>query len=394
MSLTYLILGMHPWEYKEINDTVRSMVCEFPKSSFIYLNPQSSIRTLTRTWRTEVKDGYTIWDPPYGLIPTRFGMYRYRNRLTAIRLKDMLNHTLGWDWRSHTVLYVTASTLEQSYDYVKILEPHHLVLDILDDNTHFPNLKKAEQLAYKQKLIELAKRASVVTAVSHYLVEQTETWTGKKVEYLPNGVDVERFQRKGGSREPEDMAPIPHPRLTFVGAITSWIDIELLEAVAASYPDYQLVLVGPVFTSAHAVKQLERRENVHVLGAKPYADVPDYMHASDVLLLPRTYDPHSLACDPLKLYEYLATGKPIVSTGHPSVKRFADLVYIGWDARAFVQAIERALHRTHEWETRQMKVVDQLSWKARAQRLQELVQSTLCTRGSQSEPLFQLNEKA
>ncbi|MGZ4032486.1 MAG: glycosyltransferase [Tumebacillaceae bacterium] len=371
-----LMLGIYPWNFPSLNDTVRSMVRAMPAAdnNLIYLNPQVEEKSFSMKW-TEASNATTdlrIWNPPFSFLPTRYGVHRVREKLASRALRTDISRMLGSNWKDHTTCYVTASTLEQSYELVKELEPRHLIFDILDDNLGFPGIPDEKRSQLKRMFLEIADRASRITAVSHYLVEQTANWTGKSVEYLPNGVDVARFRTVPSNDEPLALQHIPHPRVTFVGAITSWIDLRLVEKAARTLVDHHFVLVGPIFekeADRDALRNLQILANVHLLGAVPFNEVPYFLHASDVLLLPRTCDAYSLACDPLKLYEYLATGKPTVSTAHPSVERFAEFVQIGTDDDSFIEGIRQALKRSNETAEKQQHIIDSLSWNVRAEKL-------------------------
>ncbi|BCJ86973.1 glycosyltransferase [Effusibacillus dendaii] len=374
--MNLVLLGIYPWNYSQLSDTVRSMTSAMQAQDVnrIFLNPYAEQRSFSFDWRSREADGIQIWNPPYSFIPTRYGLHRFREKLSAAKIASAMTRFLASDWREQTVLYVTASTLEQSYEYVKILQPKRLVFDILDDNLGFPGIPEQKLRELKRMFLEIAEQAERITAVSRYLVEQTSDWTGKQVEYLPNGVDIDLF-RRGSAEEPADIHEILHPRLTFLGAITSWIDLALLRETAYKLPDAQLVMIGPVFDSADAnmLAELRSMPNVHFLGAKPVQQVPAYLHASDVLLLPRTNDPYSLACDPIKLYEYLATGKPIVSTDHPSVRRFSEVVETGTDSEQFIAGIQKSLRRDAAIAEKQARLIESLSWQARAERLLKLL---------------------
>lgn len=372
-----LMLGIYPWNFSSLSDTVRSMVLTMPSDNVVYLNPQAEQKSFSLRWREHAEKNVRIWNPPYSFLPTRYGVHRVREKLASRALRSDIAKLLGSDWRERTALYVTASTLEQSYELVTSLEPDHLIFDVLDDNLGFPNLSPEKRVKLKAMFLEIARRATTIIAVSQYLVEQTAEWTGKTVEYLPNGVDVDRFRTKPDNEDPADIREIPHPRAMFVGAITSWIDLQLIEKAAAALPDHQFVMVGPLFENEvqmDALLALRERSNVHFLGPKKYEEVPGYLHAADVLLLPRTCDPYSLACDPLKVYEYLATGKPSVSTAHPSVERFSEFVQIGSDAESFIDGICQALNRNTETEAKQQSVIDSLSWKVRSEKIKNRLQ--------------------
>ncbi|CAM4000896.1 glycosyltransferase [Mesobacillus zeae] len=374
-DLRLLVLGMMPWNYSELSDTIRSTILASDFSNIVYINPQAEKRSLAMNWSARQDGEVSIWNPPYSLIPTRHGLHRLREKLSASTLESFVSKRLGAGWREDTIMYVTPTTLEQSYEYVMALKPKHLVFDILDDNLSFPSIQPEKRKKLQEMYREIGKRATVITAVSQHLVNMAQELLGKEAAYLPNAVDIERFSKNSG-HAPVDLDKIVHPRITFVGALTSWIDFPLLSSAARELKDMQFVMIGPIDYQAIDNRQLEvlqSLENVHFLGAKPYGEVPAYLHASDVLLLPRTTDPHSLACDPLKVYEYLATGKPVVSTNHPSIERFSSFVKSGATAEEFTDGIRAALDRSKEEEARQQAAIAGLSWEARARRLGELI---------------------
>lgn len=371
-----LVLGMFPWSYSQLNDTIRSMIKASNHLNVVYINPQAESRSLSLNWETRNEKNITIWNPPFSFLPTRYGIHRLREKLTAHSLISYTEKVLGKNWRDHTVMYVTPTTLEQSYEYVKALKPKKLVLDILDDNLNFPSISTGKKEKLTTMFNDLCQQATTITAVSQYLVEQTKNLTNKSpIYHLPNGVDVAKFQKRE-ENPPSDLVIIPHPRITFVGALTTWIDFKLIHKTATSLKDHQFVLIGPIdppIADDPNLKSLQSMENVHFLGARPYDQVPNYLHYSDVLLLPRTTDPYSLACDPLKLYEYLATGKPVVSTDHPSIQRFLSFVEKGEDADQITKGIIKSLNRSNETRKLQLDAVNSLSWETRLNRLFELI---------------------
>lgn len=345
-------------------------------SRLIYINPLAEDRAFTTKWQSKRKENIEIWNPPFSFLPTRYGIHRLREKFSAHSLEQQVVKELGADWRQKTIMYVTPTTLEQSYEYVSALNPEKLILDILDDNLNFPSISEEKKIKLTEMLRSISEQATTVTAVSQYLVDQTKQLLHREdIHYLPNGVDVKMFKTIEDG-ELADIEAIPHPRVTFVGAITTWIDLPLIERVANMLADTQFILIGPIDPAIEddsKIRKLKSMENVHFLGAKPYNQVPQYLHASDVLLLPRTMDPYSLACDPLKLYEYLATGKPVVSTNHPSINRFLDFVYTGKTDEEIALGIREALTRGKESIDLQQSVINSLSWETRMNQLMDLV---------------------
>jgi UDP-galactopyranose mutase len=158
-------------------------------------------------------------------------------------------------------------------------------------------------------------------------------------------VDRAHFGRARAPRpDPADQAAIPHPRLGFFGVLDERMDLDLLAGLAAARPDWQLVLIGPVAKIEEA--DLPRPPNVHYLGMKSYDELPEYLAGWDVALLPFALNDATRFISPTKTPEYLAAGKPVVSTPIRDVVRpygEAGLVHVAATAEEFVAAVEAAL---------------------------------------------------
>jgi glycosyltransferase involved in cell wall biosynthesis len=142
------------------------------------------------------------------------------------------------------------------------------------------------------------------------------------VHGLPSSIDFDHFakaRRMTGEPEPADQAHIPHPRVGFFGVIDERMDIDLVGAVAELRPDWHLMMIGPVVKIDPAV--LPRRENIHWLGAKGYADLPRYLSGWDVGLMPFALNESTRFISPTKTPEFLAAGVPVVSAPITDVVR-------------------------------------------------------------------------
>src|SRR5262249_10205634 len=155
---------------------------------------------------------------------------------------------------------------------------------------------------------------------------------------IPNGADLAQFRDAafGKLKAPDDVMQIPQPRLGFVGHIHYWIDLKLIRFLAEQRPNWSLVLVGPSSPMAQ-LNLVNWLKNVHIWGSKPQERIPAYMQAFDCCLNP--YITGSLAdhCSPLKLYEYLAAGKPVVSTEMPEARKFRDEVDVASSYEEFLR---------------------------------------------------------
>jgi glycosyltransferase involved in cell wall biosynthesis len=149
--------------------------------------------------------------------------------------------------------------------------------------------------------------------------------------------------------------------------------------VAAALPSATLLLIGPAASdTGPALERLDRLGNVHWLGQKPYADLPRYVAAFDVGLIPYVSNAYTRSCFPLKLYEYLAIGRPVAAGGLTELAERGPDVVLAHGATAFVEAVEQALARTGEVDrARRSDLAARSSWEAKTQLLLDLVREAL-----------------
>jgi UDP-galactopyranose mutase len=191
---------------------------------------------------------------------------------------------------------------------------------------------------------DLFARADVVFTGGHTLYEAKRS-SHHNVHAFPSSVDVAHFARaRAGVADPADQRTIPRPRLGYFGVIDERMDYELLRGVAAARPEWQIVLIGP--TAKVDPASLPVAGNLHYLGPKLYADLPEYIAGWDVAILPFARNDATRFISPTKTPEYLAAGKPVVSTSIRDVVRpYGDLrlARIADTTDAFVAAVEAAL---------------------------------------------------
>jgi glycosyltransferase involved in cell wall biosynthesis len=169
----------------------------------------------------------------------------------------------------------------------------------------------------------------------------------------PNGVEYERFANKVvKSREeiPEDMQPILEdgkPVIGYYGALARWFDYPLVNQVAVLRPDYHFVLIGPDYDGTLHAEALFQRPNVHWLDVKPYAVLPDYLACFDVAIIPFIVSDITHATSPLKLFEYMAGGKPVVITPMEESMRYSGAL-VGRNSEEFASRLDEALILRHD----------------------------------------------
>jgi glycosyltransferase involved in cell wall biosynthesis len=244
-----------------------------------------------------------------------------------------------------------------------------VVYYVVDEYSSQPNV---DVEAIKQMEAQVLDRADVVFAVSDKLVE-SKRGSNPNIYLSTHGVDVEKFARAQDSNGPlpPDISGIRRPIAGFFGLIEDWIDLDLVRYLADKLPDVSFVFVGSVVQD---IGNLEKYENVHFLGHKPYDVLPDYLRAFDVGLLPYKLNEQVINSNPKKLREYLAGGKPVVSVRVREVERYGDLVDIADDPGQFVAAVKRALDQdSPSAVAKRAAAVAGESWSAKVERISEIV---------------------
>ena len=197
----------------------------------------------------------------------------------------------------------------------------------------------------------------------------------------PHGVDLALFASAAdpATPVPEPARNLSGPVVGYFGSIHEWIDIPLLEWLAVQRPHWSFLLVGHAHTS---VEGLRRLPNVHLTGAQPYADLPGWAKAFDVAIIPYRLNRQVANANPLKLREYLATGKPVVSVRNPEIESFSRWVRIVDGRNAFLAALDDVLQGESAGAAQaRMSSVANHGWDRRVDDALVHVSSALASRG-------------
>ncbi len=227
---------------------------------------------------------------------------------------------------------------------------------------------------------ELCRKADLILASSSAQAERRKSLNAQTY-FVPNAVDFAHFQKAldPDLPLPDDVQRVPRPRIGYVGLLGFQVNTGLLLDVANARPDWHLVLVGPdrLGESKH-IRELRKLENVHFLGQKRLEELPAYLKACDVALLPYDLTTHVSTSYPLKLHEYLAAGKPVVSVRLRELLIFQEVVYFADSAADFVQGIARALEEDSPERVQQrVAVAQENTWDRRVEQISALVDQCL-----------------
>lgn len=253
-------------------------------------------------------------------------------------------------------------------DYIK---PASTVYHCVDDLSAVPGI---DQGMLARADVSLVKRADVVFVTNPILRDRWLELKGKNVHYLPNVADYEHFSKgKKGSPIRAEVAAIPTPRIGYVGTISDYkIDLDMVLQVAQQRPDWHWVFIGEEREGqrSDAMERLRRLANVHFLGYREYAYLPEYLGSLDMLTLPMRINSYTISMFPMKFFEYLAAGRPVISTELPALADYKAAYRTVRTPGEFIDAAENilrgdfpdpiyceAIARAHTWAWRTQEML-------------------------------------
>src|SRR5215203_3634015 len=272
------------------------------------------------------------------------------------------------DIREYVFWYYTPMALSFTDHFTPVAS----VYDCMDELSAFKGANS--QLPELEK--QLFEQVDLVFTGGQSLYEAKRN-QHSSVHAFPSSIDASHFGKaRNPVADPEDQANIPHPRLGFFGVIDERFDSELLDQVAAKRPDWNFIMIGPVVKIHSAT--LPNRPNIYYLGPKKYDELPDYLAGWDVALLLFARYESTRFISPTKTPEYLAAGKPVISTSIRDVVRpygELKLVEITDTPDEFIQAAEKILANSKrtEWLTKVDAFLENISWDKTWEQMSNLI---------------------
>jgi glycosyltransferase involved in cell wall biosynthesis len=260
---------------------------------------------------------------------------------------------------------------------IKCIKHEVLIADLVDDN-----LSRATDMAKKKKLSENYKnilpKCRWIFSTSPVFKEVYRESAKQEIDYLPNGVDIkdEKMQWSQGI----NFQAKREKTIGYFGIINKEVNMDLLEYIVAHHSNVDFLMVGQA-TNEHLQeinKLVSEHDNFIYLGPKSHNEIPALMKKCDVLINVKNNDYTTSGADSIKIYEYLATGKPIVATPMPPADRFADLMYVTSDKFQYSEFIRAALaENDSELRRKRMEVARDNSWPKRVDVILEKVSQLL-----------------
>ncbi|MEO6726199.1 MAG: glycosyltransferase [Blastocatellia bacterium] len=251
-----------------------------------------------------------------------------------------------------------------------------IAYDCMDEWENFPRVR-SESLALEKKLV---KSCDLLVVTAQRLYDKWEPYQQPQQLMLlaRNAADYQFYETR--CRPNELLSGIRQPIIGYYGAIADWFDVELLANVARLRPNYSFVLLGGVFDID--VSLLQALPNVKLLGQQLYETMPQYLYHFAACIIPFKITPITEATDPVKFYEYLCGGKPVVSVKLPELEPYHKYVYLAEDAVGFAAQLDRALAEDSPEKAEQRKALArQHSWAERCRRITDGLTAT-ATRAS------------
>ena len=369
-------LATSPWY--PIPTRKQQVMSRIPDAEILYFDPAAtriaplkdkSAKPLMTAYRqpgVHPKENITVYSLP-PVLP-----FFYKSRAVNRRNQKQAGKYVCKRMREHgfekPLLWVYSPVCVDIIDAI----PHSgLVYDCVDRHSAYGGLMNPAQVEAME--LELAKKADICFATADALAERLRA-VNPNTYMIPNGANFERFVQAAEPQPmPEDMKDIPKPVFGFVGALQGCIEYGFVEAAAKARPDWSFVWIGKEKPGVDTAA-LRSLGNNYFLGMKPNEQLPQYLANFDACLNLFAKSDLSKDVSPLKFYEYLATGRPIVSTRQPDqIVQYAPIIEIADDEAGFIEACERALCADAEKTQKRIEAGKSCSWDARIAQMREIL---------------------
>jgi glycosyltransferase involved in cell wall biosynthesis len=239
----------------------------------------------------------------------------------------------------------------------------------------------AHQEILRQREEKISKASDILICVSQGLYD-AKSAHHNNVVYLPHGVDFELFREAAQKGECiEELTGVPKPIAGYFGTMTAYNDIELLLWCARNLPDVSFVFAGQITGGDYS--ELGKLNNVYLLGRMPYEKIPQLCACFDVCMLQWKMSRWIECCNPLKMFEYMASGKPIVSVPIKEAMQYSDIISIAHNKEQFAEAIRWELQNdTPERARKRIEIAKNHSWDTHVEKISELIENAITTKQS------------
>ncbi|MEM9403017.1 MAG: glycosyltransferase [Pseudomonadota bacterium] len=306
--------------------------------------------------------------------------------LSPVSLRGHVGQASWWHWSSTLKRklrelgvreYIAWLSKPSWYPAIGRIQSSQLVYHVVDEYSGYSGLTPQRREEIRQLERKVLSLADTVIVVSRPLLESKRA-LNPNVHLVPNGVDTDAYLESiGDARVPSDIAELGRPVIGYSGLIASRLDLVLLDRLAKERPSYSLVLVGAVRDRGCETEldTLRSNPNVRFLGLKESREVPAYMKAIDVGIIPYVLNERAVNADPLKLYEYSAAGKITVATRFSEPRSDLPFFLQAGSHNEFIHMVDKAVTLSGDTDVvaRAMDFADRNSWNDRVKSIQLLL---------------------
>ena len=255
-----------------------------------------------------------------------------------------------------------------AHPLLKTIDKKSIIYHCSDDYTLVPS--------YPESFPELEKKfikeCTLVVTTAEELKKAKQVYNSNTIA-IPNGANIEHFFQTQDDkiRIANDIVSLRKPIVGYIGSVFRWLNLEWIEYAAKNNQDCTFVFIGPITID---ISKIKREKNIIFLGPRNYNDLPSYLKGFDIATIPFTIDGVTLKASPIKFYEYLASGVPIISTDLPDLKDFRHLVSLVQTKEEFSNSISYEIENNSQEKIKdRMNIAKNFSWQARFDALNEAI---------------------
>lgn len=335
---------------------------------FVYQRPQHIISRMSEDYKILfVEEPWPSSDPGHSLKMLSSNLHIFRPNISHLdELPEVLSQILGTSEVPMAWFYSPSFCT-----VLKHLQFETVIYDCMDELSLF---KGAPASLIQQERV-LLENTDIVFTGGRSLFEAKQPHH-LNVHCFPSSVDFDHFARaRNGISLPSDISEIPSPIVGYFGVVDERLDLELIEETAAKLPEVSFVFIGPVVKISES--DLPRLPNIHYLGMKDYQTLPNYLKAFNVAMMPFALNDATKYISPTKTLEYMAAGKPIVSTRVKDVEReYSNSVHLVSDSTEFVENLRKIMYPKEVDSThvdRYGEILNKTSWNSTVSRMKDAI---------------------
>jgi teichuronic acid biosynthesis glycosyltransferase TuaH len=307
---------------------------------------------------------------PTKWFPNAWPLGRKLNEFSLVKQVKGALVSLGW---SATHLWIN------QHEAACLLDTEiaaQFIYDITDDWTKFSGNQNHLELVQTQDHKLCSEASQVIVCSDQLFADKCGVVKSNCLHLIPNGVHVEHYQEVMDQSKSLNAVTQnwKKPVFGYTGTIHGdRVDVELVSQIANGNPQATIAMVGPNLLEVDDRLTLSKFSNIVFTGAKPYSELPEIMRAFDVCIVPHLVTPFTESLNPIKLWEYLAAGKPIVSTNVAGFRDFPELVHVSESYDVFLQNLDSALNADSSLVLARQAVAQQHSWDNRIDQVVQIL---------------------